>query len=179
MVVRRGLSPLERLLHEDVDGRAVLGVHHDQPAVARGRLHRLQDLPVARQEHTRVGHEELEAGDALADQLVHRLERVGVDVADDLVERVVDGAVAAGFLVPQRNLVLDVLALGLHHEVDDRGGAAPRGGAGAGLECVGGLRAAEGHFHVSVPVHAARDDVLAGRVDDGVGADRAERGGAG
>ena len=45
-------------------------------------------------EDARVGHEQLEAGDALVDQLVHRLERVVVDAADDLVEAVVDRAVA-------------------------------------------------------------------------------------
>ena len=100
----------QRLLHEHVDGGAVLGVHHDQPAVAGRRLHGLQDLPVVGQEDARVGHEQLEAGDALADQLVHRLERVVVDVADDLVEAVVDRAVAAGLLVPERDLVLHALA---------------------------------------------------------------------
>ena len=131
-----GVAALERLLHEHVDGRAVLGVHHDQPAVAGRGLHRPHDLPVAGQEHARVGHEQLEAGDALADQLVHRLERLVVDLADDLVEGVVDRAVAAGLLVPERDLVLHPLAVGLHDEVDDRGRAAPRRGAGAGLEGV-------------------------------------------
>ena len=56
--------------------------------------------PSVGQEHAGVGHEQLEAGDALGDQLVHRLERLVVDLADDLVEAVVDRAVAAGLLVP-------------------------------------------------------------------------------
>ena len=134
--VRRGLAARERLLDEHVDGRAVLGVHHDQAAVAGRGLHGLQDLPVAGQEHAGVGHEQLEAGDALADQLVHRLERLVVDVADDLVEAVVDGAVAAGLLVPERDLVLHPLPVRLHDEVDDRRRAAPGRGPGAGLERV-------------------------------------------
>ena len=49
----------------------------------------------------RVGHEELEAGDALlVDELAHRLQRGVVHVADDLVEAVVDGAAAVGLGVP-------------------------------------------------------------------------------
>ena len=130
------------------------------------RLHRPQDLAVARQEHARVGHEQLEAGDALIDQGVHRLERLVVHVADDLVEAVIDRAVAGRLVVPGRDLVDYLLPVGLHHEVDDRGRAAPGGRAGAGLERVGGERATERHLHVGVGVDAARDHVLAGRIDD-------------
>ena len=151
---------------EHVDGDAVLGVHHDHRAVARGRLHGPQDLPVVAVEDARVGHEELEAGDALGDELVHRLERVVVDAADDLVERVVDRAVAVGLGVPGGEPVLHALAGALHGEVDDRRRAAPGRRAGAGLEGVGGERAAERQLHVRVAVDAARDDVLAGGVDD-------------
>ena len=46
---------------------------------------------------------------------------------------------------------------------------AVRGGAGAGLEGVGGLGAPEGHLVVGVGVHAARNDEPARRVDDPVG----------
>ena len=65
--------------------------------------------------------------------------------------------------VPRGQPVVHVLAVALHGEVDDRGGAAPRRGARAGLERVGGERAAEGQLHVGVHVDAAGDDVLAGR----------------
>ena len=58
-------------------------------------------------EHPRVGHEQLEAGDALVvDELVHRLERVVVDAAEDHVEAVVDRAVAVGLGVPRVEAVL-------------------------------------------------------------------------
>ncbi len=56
----------------------------------------------------------------------------------------------------------------LHGEVDDRRRAAPGGGAGAGLEGVGGEGAAEGQLHVGVGVDAAGDDVLSGGVDRAV-----------
>ena len=95
VVDRVGLAARERLLHQHVDGRPVLGVHHDHRAVAAGLLHRPQDLAVVAVEDARVGHEQLEAGDALVgDELVHRLERVVVDAAEDHVEGVVDVAVA-------------------------------------------------------------------------------------
>jgi hypothetical protein len=68
---------------------------------SRRLLHRAQDLAVVGVEDARVGHEQLEAGDALVgDELVHRLERVVVDAAEDHVERVVDVAVALGLAVP-------------------------------------------------------------------------------
>jgi hypothetical protein len=64
-------------------------------------LHGAQDLAVVAVEDARVGHEQLEAGDALVDQQVHLLERlVVVAVRDDHVEAVVDGAVAVGLGVP-------------------------------------------------------------------------------
>ena len=68
VVARVGLPAGERLLDEHVDGDAVLGVHHDQPAVLGGALHGAQDLAVVAVEDARVGHEQLEAGDALADE---------------------------------------------------------------------------------------------------------------
>ena len=87
------------------------------------------------------------------------------------MERVVDGAVAVGLLVPRAERVLHAAAGVLHGEVDDRRDAAPRRGAGAGLERVGRLGAAERHLHVGVHVDAARHDVLAGGVDRAVGGD--------
>ena len=86
---------------DDVDGRPVLGVHHDQAAVLRGLLHRPEDRGVVAVEHARVGGEQLEVGDALGDQLVHLGQRVVVDVAHDHVEAVVDDRVALGLGVPR------------------------------------------------------------------------------
>ena len=167
-----GLAAGEGLGHEDVDGDAVLGVHHDHRPGLVGRLHGSQDLPVVGVQDARVGHEQLEAGDPLVvHEVRHRLERLLVDAADDLVEAVVDGAVAVGLLVPAPEGVLHAAARVLHGEVDDRRDAAPRGGDRPGLERVARLGAAEGHLHVRVHVDAARHDVLAGGVDRRVGGD--------
>ncbi len=67
VVDRVGLARGQRLRHEHVDRDAVLGVHHDHRAVVGRPGHGPQDLPVGRVEHARVGHEQLEAGDALPD----------------------------------------------------------------------------------------------------------------
>jgi hypothetical protein len=94
VVVRAGLAGRVQLLGEDVDRRAVLGVHHGQQPGFSRLLHRLEDLRVVGVEDTRVGHEQLEARHTLVDQRVHGLERELVEPADDLVEPVVDRAIA-------------------------------------------------------------------------------------
>ena len=70
----RGLALGQRLLHDDVDDRAVLGVHADQRAVLRRLLHGLEDGGVVDHQHVGIGHEELEAGHAFAHQVVHVFE---------------------------------------------------------------------------------------------------------
>ena len=97
---RVGRAGLDGLRRDDVDGHPVLGVHHDQPAVLRGLLHRPEDRPVVAVEDARVGGEQLEVRDALGDQPVHLRERVVVDVAHDHVEAVVGDGVALGLGVP-------------------------------------------------------------------------------
>jgi hypothetical protein len=169
VVARVGLALGQRLGHQHVDGDAVLGVHHEQAAVLGALLHRAQDLAVVAVEDPGVGHEHLEAGHALVDELVHLLERRVVDVGEDHVERVVDRAVALGLGVPGVEPLAQRLADRLDREVDDRGRPAPRRRPRAGLEGVRGLGAAERHLHVGVRVHAARDHVQPGRVDHRVG----------
>ena len=168
VVVRVGLALREQLLDEHVDGWPVLGVHHRHEPGVGGNLHGAEDLRVVGVEDAGVRHEHLVAGDAFVDELRHRGEGVGVDASDDLVEPVVDRAVAGGLLMPRCETVEHFLALRLHGEVDDARRASPRGGARAGLEGVDRGGAAEGQLHVGVGVNAAGDDVLARRIDDGV-----------
>ena len=104
-----GLAAGQRLGDEHVDGDAVLGVHHDHRAGLAGRSASPAGSGRRRVEDARVGHEQLEAGDALVvDEVRHRLQRLLVDAADDLVEAVVDGAVAVGLVVPRGQAVLHV-----------------------------------------------------------------------
>ncbi len=136
--------------------------------------------PSSQYKHPGVGHEQLEAGDPLVvDQVGHRLQRLLVDAADDLVEAVVDRAVPGGLLVPLGEPFVHAGVGVLHGEVDDRGDPAPGRGDRAGLEVVGRDGAAERQLHVGVGVDPARDDVLAGGVDRTVGGDAERRGLAG
>ena len=155
----------QRLGHQLVDRDAVLRVHHDHRAGVRGPQHGPQDLAVGGVEHARVGHEHLEAVHARADAGLHLLERGVVDVGDDHVEAVVDRAVAVRLRVPLVQRGQQRGALGLDREVDDRGGAAPGGGPGPGLEGVRRERAAERHLHVRVHVDAAGQHVPPGGVE--------------
>jgi len=181
---RVGGAGLHGLGRHDVDRHPVLGMHHDQPAVLRGLLHRPEDRPVVAVEHAWVRGEELEVGHALADQRVHLLERVVVDVAHDHVEAVIGDRVALGLGVPGIEAVTQRLATRLDREIDDGRGAAEGGGAGPRLEGVLRERPAERQLHVRVNVDRAGDHVLAGRVDrlvgghpgrGQVGADRRDR----
>ena len=128
---------------QDVDDRAVLGVHQDHAAVLPGLLHRPEDVVVGAQEDTRVRREELEVRDALCDQLVHLGQRRVVHVRHDHVEAVVDERVALGLRHPGVETRAQAPALRLHGEVDDRGRPTEGGRAAAGLEGVLGERATE------------------------------------
>ncbi len=166
VVLRVGLAPGERLGDEDVDGDAVLGVHHHHRPGLVGGLHRPQDLSIVAVEHARIGHEQLEAGDTLVvDEVGHRFQRFLIDTTDDLVEAVVDGTVAVCLAVPLGETVLHALTGALHRHVDDRRDAAPRCCNRSCLERVGRGRATEGKLHVRVHVDATGDDVLAAGVD--------------
>ena len=164
-----GFATGKCLLHQHVDGNAVLGVHHDDRATFGSGLHRLQDLAVVAVEHAGVSHEQLEAADALVlGEVLHRLQRFVVDTTDDLVEGVVDGAFAVGLAVPFGEAVEHVLAVTLHGHVDDGGDTAPGSRAATSFEGVAREGAAKGQLHVRVHIDTAGDDVLAAGVDDAV-----------
>ena len=119
MVQGRGIAGLERLLDQHIDHGAIFGVHHHQCTVACTLLERAENLSVVREKDTLVGHEEFETRHAFLDEFVHGGERSILHVAQNLVETVVDRAVARGLLVPEPVLVEDVLVRVLHDEVDD------------------------------------------------------------
>ena len=122
-------------------------------------------LRIVEHEDAGVGHEQLERGDALADERVHLAFHLIVQLGDDHVEAVVDHGLAFGLLRPRFHRVVQRLAAVLDREVDDRRRAAEGGSHRAGLEVVGGGGAAKRHVHVGVDVDAARQHVLAGGVD--------------
>ena len=176
VVLGVGVAAGERLLDQHVDGGSVLGVHHDHGAAFGRGLHGPQDLTVVAVEHAGVGHEQLEATDALVlGEVGERLQALLVDAADDLVERVVDGAVAGRLVVPRLQALVDVLAVALQRHVDDGRDATPGGADRARLERVAGLGAAEGQLEVGVRIDAARDHVLARGIHHGVRGDCSER----
>ena len=170
MVLRVGLAARQVLLHEHVDGDAVLSMHHDHRAVLCRRLHRTQNLAVVAVEHARVCHEQLEAGDTLVvNQVGHVFQRLFVDAADDLVKCIVNCTVSTGFAVPFSQTELHIFVVTLQRHVDDRRNATPRSGNRAGLKGVYRRGAAEGQFHVRVHIDAARHDVFPFGVDHLVG----------
>ena len=173
MIDRVGLASGGGLFGDHIYGDAVLGVHHYEAAVFVGVLHGSQDLAVVAVEHSRICHEELEAGDAFAHEGVHLFERAFGHIAQDHVEAVIYGAVAFGFGEPVVQAGSHILAGALHCEVDYRGGAAPSCRPCASFKCVGSKSAAEGKFHVGVHINAAGHHIFACGVYDGIGCDAA------
>ena len=164
----RGLSLGQRLLHDDIDDRAIFGMHANQRAVLGGLAHGLEDSGVVDHERIGIGHEELEAGHAFAHQVVHVFEAGVGQVGDDHVQAVVDAGFALGLLPPGVEGGAHLRSAGLDGEIDNRCGPADGSGPRAGLEVVGGCGAAEGHVEMSVRVDAAGQKQQAGCVDDGL-----------
>ena len=170
-----GLAVGHEVGGHDVDGQPVLRMHHDQPAVLGGLLHRPEDRAVVAVEHAGIGGEQLEVGDALRDQLVHLGQGRVVDVRHDHVEAVVDDGVALGLRMPRIQAGAERCPARLDGEVDDRRRPAERRGPRPRLERVLREGAAERQLHVGVHVDRARDDPGAGGGDRLVGGDARTR----
>src|SRR5215212_9940494 len=169
--LRLGLPLRKRLLDEDVDGVAVLGVnHHERPRLGRD-LHCPEERLVVNHDRALVRHEELVARHPLIRRLLEVFERPAfLEVSDRQVEADVDHRLGAfDLLVPRRQRVREALARLLQTEVDVARRAAEGGRDRPRGEVVAGDRPAERHLHVGVRVDRARDDVLAARVDHLVG----------
>ena len=169
MIFRRALSFSKSLLDDHVYGASIFRVHADKAVVFGGLAHGFEDGGVIEHENAGIGHEELEARDAFADELAHLFELRGAEVGDDAVEGVVGDGLVVRFLHPGIEGLAERLAFVLDGEVDERRGAAKSRGDGAGLEIVGAGGAAEGHVEVRVNVDAAGDQQQARGVNDAAG----------
>jgi hypothetical protein len=157
---------------EDVDRVSVLGVHHHERAARRRDLHRAEERLVVDLQDALVRHEELVRGDALLGQHGQFFERATVvEVGDGDVEAVVDQRLPVRLRVPDLERLRERLAPALDAEVHVARRAAAGGRALSRLEVVDRDGAAERHVEMRVRVDAARQDVLAGRVDRPVGRD--------
>ena len=176
VVLRRLLSLAQRLLDEQVDDAAVLGVHADEAAVLPRAPQRAEDGRVVHHEDAGVGHEQLEAGEALVfDHRVHVAELRVLQLGDDHVERIVGDRFSGGLFHPRVERMAHRAAAILDREVDQARRPAERGGDRAGLEVVGRRGAAERHVEMRMNVDAARQDVLSRGVDRTVGLEAMRR----
>ena len=166
VVVGRRLAPPEMVLDDLINHDAVLAMHHDHRPNATSVLHGSENFAVGRIEHTGICSEEFERRNSLAVHHVHFLQRLLVHVRHDHVKAVVDGAVAVGLRMPLVERSSERATLLLDGEINNRRRATPSRRTRAGLEGVGGHRAAKRHFHVGVNVDAARDHVLCCCIND-------------
>jgi hypothetical protein len=166
MELGRAVAALDQVLGDPADHVVVLGVHHHQRALALGDAQDVEQLVVL-QSPLRIGHVDLERGDAASDrgrQLVGQHLLRGI--ADDQVEAVVDDSLGACALVIIGDGSGDRRAAVLGGERNDRRRAAIRRGHGAAIEVV---RRHDPHagelLDVAVAVDAAGQHVPAPGVD--------------
>src|SRR5215472_3465635 len=145
VILGRAFAFSENLLDDHVDGAAIFRVHADEPVV-RGRLsHGPKDGGIVKHEHAWIRHEELEAGDAVADKLAHLFELRGAEIGDDAVEGVVGDGLVMRLFHPGVEGLAERLAFVLDGEVNERSRAAKSCRDGARLEVVRAGGAAKGH----------------------------------
>jgi hypothetical protein len=138
---RRELALRHVLADQHVDDVAVLGVDTEQGAGVAHAPHDAEQVRVGlHQRRALVGHEALEAADAVGHDVLDLVERVAAQIGQHHVEAVVDDRLAGGLLVPFLQGREEALARLLDGPVDDSGDAAGGGGGGAGAEIVGGVR---------------------------------------
>ena len=162
----RALALGQRLPHQHVNHRAVLSVHANQCAVLRRLAHRFEDCGVVHHQYAGIGHEELEAGNALAHHVIHVFKARVRQVGDDHVQAIVDAGFAFGLLPPRIERGAHPGSARLDSKVNNGRGSADGRSPGAGFKIVGGVGAAKGHVQMSVRVDAAGQQQEAGCVDD-------------
>ena len=127
------------------------------------------EVPVF-QQHGGVSHVHFEGGDALVKHLGQLGPDAFVPVVNGHVKAVVAKGLPPGLFPPALQAGGQGLPLVGAGEIDDGGGAPPKGGPAAGGEAVGGDGAGDLQVEVGVGVDKAGKEDAAGHVDDPVGA---------
>ena len=125
-------------------------------AVLRRLPQRLEDGGVVDHQHVGIGHEQLEAGHALAHHLVHVFETRVRQVGHDHVQAVVDAGLALGLLPPGVERRAHLRPARLDGEVHNRRRSADRRGPRARLKIVRRRGPAERHIEMRMRVDPAR-----------------------
>ena len=154
--------------NEGVDDAAIFTVDAAETATGMDGLHGLVHRAVTNH-HGGIGHVHLEGGDACGEHIVQLGFNTLVPVVDGHVETVVALALLRLF-VPQLQTVTKALPLIGAGEVDDGGGAAAKGGAGAGVEIIGGGGVAHIQIEMGMGIDEAGQQQLSAAIHHLVGA---------
>ncbi len=160
------MALIDQVMRQPVDHVVVLGMYHDQRAVAPRQRQDVEHLVIA-DLHRVVGHVDLERGVAVLDQRRQLLpQHLRARIGDDQMEGVVDDRLRRRRLVIVFHHLAQRHAAMLGSEGDHRRGAAKRRRYRARIKVIGAHDAETGLLlDVAVAVDAARQDELAAGVD--------------
>ena len=166
VITRRAETAFEQPAGQPFDHVVVLGMNHDERALAPRHRQDVEHLPVIELEQV-IGHVDLERGVAVADQrrqflAHHLLGRVG----DDQMKRIIDHRLGPGRLVVLLDDPAQRLPPMLRGERDHRRRAAKRRRDGRAVEIIGADDPSRGALlDMAMAVNAAGQDQLPARID--------------
>ena len=168
MEVRRSLALGDHLRDHDINGAAVLCMNQAQPVELSRLLHHAEHQLVIDHQHIRIGHEELEAGDAELHHLFHLRQRLRAAFAVQVRHRHVQGEIHAGLLVrllqPDIERLFQRAPLVLQGKVDHRRGSAHSRSLRSGRVIVRRGCSTERHIQMRMNVNSTRHHQQARRV---------------
>ncbi len=167
VVNRRTIPGCPVLGNERINHVAIGGVHRHHATMFFHHLHQLHHLAVVDHQRTFVGHKGFERRNTFFfNHFYHLSSRLLIKIGDRHMITVIADGLAGRFLLPDAQCIVQGIALGLQNKIDDHGGAAEQGRAGARFVIIARKRAHKRHVEVHVRVDAARYNDFAGGVDD-------------
>ena len=164
MIFRRPLPFCKCLLHDHVDRASIFRVHAHHAAILRRSLQSLEDAAIVEHENSGISHEQLEAGHAFVNQIVHLRELSAGNVGHNAVKCIIADGFVGGLTHPCVESLAQGLTFVLNGEVDERGRATEGSGSRPRFEIVRAGRASKWHVEMRMYVNASGQHEFSRRI---------------